>query len=406
LRVVHGIQAGLFSLFFYFVHQSFLVHVLTLLSCFYKSIKLRSLPHNILRDPNLALRQLALMFEVPKSTLHKGISQHSTRAKAARQTQKLLSISEEEAPSAWIKKWDDHGFGTCCSHVYQIVESLVRALNSRNQVGKHWRIGFLGRHPDLDAKVGRCLDKKRALATDLDSFKMHLDRIDHIWCKFYVKDEDTWNMDEKGFAIELGGAGTIVCHASRRNPSIIQDGGCDWVTIVEAISGGAKCLRPLIIFKANAYLMGHHTSIEIEEKQDAFFATFPKGYTNSDITFQWFQEVFDPRTWPMNRINQHRILVWDGHSTHVENYKFIKYVMTTIFIFYVFPPIRLMFSNPSMLASSAQLQPITSKSWKIVYVCKALMVQLRREKSFPWFREQGRRPFSQRQSGQPGVPVG
>ena len=38
-----------FPLFFYFDHQSFLVHVLTLLSCFYKSIKLRSLPHNILR---------------------------------------------------------------------------------------------------------------------------------------------------------------------------------------------------------------------------------------------------------------------------------------------------------------------------------------------------------------------
>jgi len=38
-----------FSLFFYSDHQSFLVHVLTLLSCFYKSIKLRSLPHKILR---------------------------------------------------------------------------------------------------------------------------------------------------------------------------------------------------------------------------------------------------------------------------------------------------------------------------------------------------------------------
>jgi len=49
--------------------------------------------------------------------------------------------------------------------------------------------------------------------------------------------------------------------------------------------------------------------------------------TNTDITFQWFQEVFEPRTRPMNGINQHCILVLDGHSTHVENYEFIKYAI-------------------------------------------------------------------------------
>jgi len=50
LRVVHGIKAGLFSLFFYSDYQSFPVHILILLSCFYKAIKLRSLPNNILRN--------------------------------------------------------------------------------------------------------------------------------------------------------------------------------------------------------------------------------------------------------------------------------------------------------------------------------------------------------------------
>ena len=125
----------------------------------------------------------------------------------------------------------------------------------------------------------------------------------------------------------MGGAGTIICRALCRNPSIIQDGGRDWVTIVEAISGGAKVLPPLIIFNANAHLMGYHTNIVMEEKEDAFFATSPKVYTNTDITFQWFQEVFEPRTQPMNGINQYPILVLDSHSTHVENYEFIKYAI-------------------------------------------------------------------------------
>jgi len=96
---------------------------------------------------------------------------------------------------------------------------------------------------------------------------------------------------------------------------------------VEAISGGAKVLPPLINFKANAHLMEHHRNIEIEEKEDAFIATSAKGYTNSDITFQWFQGVFEPRTWPMNGINQYRILVLNGHSTHVDNSEFIRYAI-------------------------------------------------------------------------------
>jgi len=68
----------------------------------------------------------------------------------------------------------------------------------------------------------------------------------------------------------------MICRAFRQNLSLIQDGGRDWVTIVEVISDGAQVLPPLIIFKANAQLMEHHTNIEIQEKEDAFFATPPK----------------------------------------------------------------------------------------------------------------------------------
>jgi len=137
-----------------------------------------------------------------------------------------------------------------------MVQRLFRDRNCSDQVGEQWVSRFLGCHPDLDSKVGRCWDQERALATDLDCFKKHLDRFYNIWCRFHVRDQDTWNKDEKGFAIGLGGTGTLICRASRRNPSLVQDGNHDWIAVVEAISSGAKVLPPLIIFKANAYLIG------------------------------------------------------------------------------------------------------------------------------------------------------
>jgi len=238
-----------------------------------------------------------------------------------------VSKTEEEALSSWIKQWDDYGFATRRRHVFQMVQSLLRAWNSTDQVGEQWLTRILGGHPDLDFKIGRCLDRERALATDLDSFRKDCDCFYHIQCKFHVKEKDPWNTDEKGFAIGLGGAGTMISRAFHRNPRLIQDGGHNWLIIVEAISGGAQVLPPLMIFKANAHLMGHHTKIEIEEKEDAFFATSTKGYTNTEITFRWFLEVFDPWIRPAKHINQHRILVLDSHATHVENNEFVKYAM-------------------------------------------------------------------------------
>ena len=71
---------------------------------------------------------------------------------------------------------------------------------------------------------------------------------------------------------------------------------------MEAIYSEGMILAPLSIFKAGAHLMGHHTNIEIEEKENAYFSTSSKGYTKTEISFKWFQEVFEPSTRPANEI--------------------------------------------------------------------------------------------------------
>jgi len=88
-------------------------------------------------DTTVSVRKLSIQFEVPKSTLQNLISQKTTPAKTANEWQQLLSNTEKEALSSWIKKWDDYGFSTRRRHVFQIVQSLLRARNSTDQVGEH-----------------------------------------------------------------------------------------------------------------------------------------------------------------------------------------------------------------------------------------------------------------------------
>ena len=72
-------------------------------------------------DPGLYLRKLALMFQIPKSTLDNQISQKTAPANTAHELQQLLSSSEEETLTVWIKKWDDYGFPARRRHVFQMV---------------------------------------------------------------------------------------------------------------------------------------------------------------------------------------------------------------------------------------------------------------------------------------------
>jgi len=44
----------------------------------------------------------------------------------------------------------------------------------------------------------------------------------------------------------------------------------------------------------------------------------------TEITLDWLDQVFEPRSRPISGIKEHRILVLDGHSSHTNNIMFIE----------------------------------------------------------------------------------
>ena len=278
-------------------------------------------------DPDLSLRRVARMYDVPRSTLNdRRLGKTKERSKAHPDDQ-LLSTEEEEVLVGWIEDWDDRGLPPRRRHVLGMVGSILRDRGSTDRIGKRWLDRFLQRHTELDSKVGKTIDKQRALATNQAGFDKHLNRFQQTKSRYRVEDSDTWNTDEKGFAIGLSLGGTVICRSSRRNPHLIQDGNRSWVTVVESISAAGVPLPPFVIYPAAGHYLGHHEDIEYEESDDVTFGLSQSGYTDRELSIDWLIQHFEPRTRPAGGIQKHRILLLDGHSSHLENFEFIDFAI-------------------------------------------------------------------------------
>jgi len=289
-----------------------------------EGIILAALQHRI-DHPEVSVRKIARLFSLSNTTLQNRLQHKTTPSPEAHEQQQLLTKVQESVIIDRIKDCDDRGIPLRRRHVLDMVYQLQKVNGKMGEIGKHWVDRFIARHPEIQSKVGKTLDKQRSLATDPAIFKEHLNRFYNMRCKYHIKPENTWNTDEKGFAMGLGGGGTILCRAGRKNPRIMQDGKRSWVTVVEAISGNWKSIAPLVIHASNAHLMGHHSNINYEKNTDAFFTHSKAGYTTTVITLDWLVKIFEPRTRPESGIKEHRMLVLDGHSSHVNNIEFIEY---------------------------------------------------------------------------------
>jgi hypothetical protein len=101
-------------------------------------------------------------------------------------------------------------------------------------------------------------------------------------------------MEEKGFCMGVALRCKVICRRSRRIPRLTQDGAREWVTVIEAVSGDGKTLRPMVINKGVAHYMGWYANLT--KKDLAFFGYSQKGWRNEYLGLKWLKENFQPAT--------------------------------------------------------------------------------------------------------------
>ena len=138
--------------------------------------------------------------------------------------------------------------------------------------------------------------------------------------KYRITAENIYNFDKKGF---LMGLGRIVKRImtkdalkSGRVTKSKQDGSREFLSCLACISAIGKWIPPLLVYKGDSGDLISTWVDEVTTDSQAHFTVSSNGWSNNKIGLMWLQKVFKRYTKPA-RATQKRLLIVDGHSSHV-----------------------------------------------------------------------------------------
>ena len=265
-------------------------------------------------DKSLSLRAASRQYGVSRTTLSNRVQKNAKPRTKAHSSQQRLTEEEENELQRWAEHLDDIGIPPRLPHIHHMADTLVHqhGNSDHDELGDHWVSRFLTRHPGLAARFAARINQERDAGTQPASVKSFFDRLGEVKSRYHIEPGDTWNADEKGFAIGVAKKAKVICRRNRKNPRIRQPGNREWVTLFEAISAVGGTLPGFFIYMGEAHLMGNH---DYEERDDAAFGLSSTGWTNDRLGVRWLKEHFEPKT--RSTPGKHRLLILDGHSSHL-----------------------------------------------------------------------------------------
>ena len=158
--------------------------------------------------------------------------------------------------------------------------------------------------------------------------------------KWKITAENIYNFDEKGFLMGFGRTlkriMTKQALKSGRITKSKQDGSREFISILATISAIGRWIPPLLIYKGESGDLMSTWVDEVTTESQAHFTVSQNGWSNNAIGLMWLQKVFERYTKP-KRTTQKRLLIVDGHSSHV-NMAFIDWADQHGIILLILPP--------------------------------------------------------------------
>jgi hypothetical protein len=262
-------------------------------------------------DPKLSLRRAAKLYNVD----HRRLSDRKKGIRSRRDimpNSRKLSDLEEQILLQSIIDLDSRGFPPQIRIVEDMANRLLAARN-KPPVGKRWASNFIERQPELQKRLPRTYDYKRALCEDPTIIRNWFRLIENTIMKYGIQPDDIWNFDETGFIMGKIQPKKVVTTAERRGrPKLVQPGNREWVTVIEAVSAEGQSIPPFIIVKGKKHLRSWYEGSTLPV--DWAITLSENGWTNNKLGLDWLKH-FNEHT--INRsVGTYRLLIIDGHESH------------------------------------------------------------------------------------------
>lgn len=288
-------------------------------------------------DGSFSYQEVADAANVSRSTVSRrarGVT--ASRADGYQQQQKLAPEQESEL-AAYIEELTDRFLPP----TRQMIQNFASEI-AHEPVSDTWVRDFLHRNSDtLLYKWTTAMDKQRHYASSEDKYKSYLDVLYSAIEQYDVLPQNTYNMDEKGFAIGLIGRSKRVfskaSYEKKKSVQSLQDGNREWVTLLASVCADGSALPPGLIFTGADNTIQSSWVEDIEPGVHEVFCTAtPSGWTNNQVGLAWLEQVFERYT-QRKALHRWRLLIVDGHSSHM-TMAFIKYCDRHQILLLIFPP--------------------------------------------------------------------
>lgn len=155
-----------------------------------------------------------------------------------------------------------------------------------------------------------------------------------------------------------------------------QDGSREFLTLIAYINAIGEAGKPLLIYQGASNSLIDTWMDDLESSDKAYFTTSENGWSDNTISLQWLIKVFDPNT-RGQACNRRRLLIMDGHSSHL-NMAFITKCDALRIVLLIFPPhtthrlqpLDLSCFRPLSIAYSQGIQKLMHESEGIVSMTK------------------------------------
>jgi len=261
-----------------------------------------------------SIRQAALAYNVPYSTLNYRLSGRVARVEIRANSHKLTPI-EEQVLIQWIISMDNRGYPPRVCAVQNAARLLLQQrVGPSTSIGINWTARFIKRQPALQSRFNRKYDYQRAQCEDPELIGAWFRLVSNTIQKYGIQQEDIYNFDETGFAMGIASTSRVVTTSDRRGkPPQLQPGDREWVTAIEAINARGWYLPPMVIFKGKVHLSTWFETTQLPPNW--VIALSDNGWTSDELGLKWLSEIFEPNT-ASKSIGKYRLLILNGHGSH------------------------------------------------------------------------------------------